>query len=285
MAEPQAGAGAGAEASPFERGTAVHLEGSVGTGHSFAARVETGWRAGRGPHGGYLAAMLLRALTQALGDSSRSVRSLTIHFLSAPEPGPVEIATSLERAGRSFSFLSARLQQGGRPMALALAAFSPAWHGPELSELTIPAVAPPAPGREPGTVIPAGRGGPEFAQYITLQPRFGGMPFADARQPMESGGWIGLVEERPLDALALAFFCDALIPAPFMRVDAPAPAPTIDITIHFRSALAPRPAGELVLARSRTRLIHEGFFEEDAEIWAADGTLLAQSRQLALLMG
>ena len=64
----------------------------------------------------------------------------------------------------------------------------------------------------------------------------------------------------------------------------PNPAPTIDITIHFRSALGPRPAGELVLARSRTRLVHEGFFEEDAEVWAADGTLLAHSRQLALLI-
>jgi hypothetical protein len=37
-----------------------------------------------------------------------------------------------------------------------------------------------------------------------------------------------------------------------------------------------------VLARSTSQLIHEGFFEEDALIWAADGVLLAQSRQLAL---
>ncbi len=85
---------------------------------------------------------------------------------------------------------------------------------------------------------------------------------------------------------ALAFFTDALIPAPFMRTRTFAPAPTIDITIHFRTALraASGRTRELVLARSRTRLVHEGFFEEDATIWASDGTLLAQSRQLALLM-
>jgi hypothetical protein len=39
-----------------------------------------------------------------------------------------------------------------------------------------------------------------------------------------------------------------------------------------------------VLARFASRTSHGGFFEEDGEIWAPDGTLLAQSRQLALLL-
>ena len=86
---------------------------------------------------------------------------------------------------------------------------------------------------------------------------------------------------------ALAFYADALIPAPFMGIDAPTAAPTIDLTIHFRVAL-PRTAEpdprELCFARVRAGLIHEGFFEEDSVIWAADGTVLAQSRQLAILM-
>jgi len=41
---------------------------------------------------------------------------------------------------------------------------------------------------------------------------------------------------------------------------------------------------ELCLARFRTRLAHEGFFDESGLIWAQDGTVLAQSRQLALLL-
>ena len=100
------------------------------------------------------------------------------------------------------------------------------------------------------------------------------------------GGWLGLAEERPVDALSLAFFTDALIPAPFMRLSEPNAAPTIDLTIHFRERLPhstePDPH-ELVLARVRGGVAHDGFFEEDTVIWAADGTVLAQSRQLALL--
>jgi acyl-CoA thioesterase len=41
---------------------------------------------------------------------------------------------------------------------------------------------------------------------------------------------------------------------------------------------------EPVLARFSSKTSHGGFFEEDGEIWAPDGTLLAQSRQLALLV-
>ena len=42
--------------------------------------------------------------------------------------------------------------------------------------------------------------------------------------------------------------------------------------------------GELCFARFRSGLIHEGFFEEDGVIWASDGTVLAQSRQLGIVL-
>ena len=32
---------------------------------------------------------------------------------------------------------------------------------------------------------------------------------------MEFAAWLGLAEARPIDAISLAFFADALIPAPF----------------------------------------------------------------------
>ncbi|MGA2452889.1 MAG: thioesterase family protein [Solirubrobacteraceae bacterium] len=269
----------------FDRDTAVWREGGSGSETVFGAEVSPDWRAGRGPHGGYLAAMLLRALMQSVADPARAPRSLTIHYARAPVPGPVRIRTVIEREGRSLSTLSARLEQDGKPAALVLAAFSVPWGGPEISDFGMPQVAPPDDTREPGTLIK--HGAPPFARHITLQPRLGGMPFSGAEQPMELGGWLGLAEPRPIDALSLAFFSDALIPAPFMRIPEPNAAPTIDLTVHFRVPM-PREANpdpnELCLVRVQGGLIRDGFFEEDTMTWAADGTVLAHSRQLALLI-
>jgi len=288
VAEAQAATGAGepgAESGPFERDTAVSLRGRADGGAVFDAAVADGWVAGRGPHGGYLAAMLLRAMQETVDDPRRAARSLTIHYARAPHPGPVEIDVRLERQGRSLSTLSTRMEQEGRTVALALSAFSVPWSGPELDDLPLPAVDGPEPGREAGSARRFGA--PRFTEHLVMQPRFGGMPLTGERRAMEVGAWIGLAEARPVDAPALAFFSDALIPSPFMAMGEPAAAPTIDLTVHFREPM-PRGANpdphELCYAQVSCKLVHDGFFEEDGVIWAADGTVLAQSRQLAIVM-
>jgi acyl-CoA thioesterase len=251
----------------------------------FAAEVSPEWRAGRGPHGGYLAAMLLRALIEAVADPLRVPRSLTIHYARAPQPGPVSIRTRIERQGRSLSTLSARMEQDGSLIALALSAFSVPWSAEEIAELPMPEVAPRDPERKSGTLL--FKGAPPFTRHLVLQPRIGAIPFTGSEEPMEIGGWLGLADARPIDALSLAFFSDALFSPPFIRLAEPATTPTIDLTIHFRTAM-PRVADpdpqELCFARFRSGLIHEGFFEEDGVIWAADGSVLAQSRQLGIVM-
>jgi acyl-CoA thioesterase len=275
----------GASPTKFDRDTAVWREADSGAETVFAAQIAPDWRAGRGPHGGYLAAMLLRALVDAVADADRAPRSLTIHYARAPEPGPVQISTVIERQGRSLSTLSARMHQREELIALALAAFSVPWGGPEFSEVQMPQVDPPDRSREGIKLIE--HGGPEFARHIVLQPRMEGRLFAGAEQPMEIRGWIGLAEPRPIDALSLAFFSDALVPAPYMRLGEPTAVPTVDLTVHFRTHM-PRAAQtdptELCLARVQTNSIHEGFFLEDGTIWATDGTLLAESRQLAIVI-
>jgi len=271
----------------FDRDTAVRRERAIGQEIVYSAEVSRDWRAGRGPHGGYLAAMLLRALLDTVADPERSPRSLTVHYPRAPEPGPVSIHTRVERQGRSLSTLSARMEQDGKLIALVLSAFSVAWSAPELSELKMPNVPGPDAAREAGTLEKLGA--PPFTRHLVMQPRIGGRPFAASAQPMEIGGWLGLAEPRPIDPLSLAFFSDALFPPPFVRLreDQRVVAPTIDLTIHFRARM-PRAAepdhDELCLARFRTRLVHEGFFDESGVIWAQDGSVLAQSRQLAILL-
>ncbi|MDQ3320116.1 MAG: thioesterase family protein, partial [Actinomycetota bacterium] len=122
---------------------------------------------------------------------------------------------------------------------------------------------------------------PPFLDLLVMQPRLGEAPFSGASHA-ETGGWLGLREERPIDAATVTILADAWYPAPWTRLRALAPAPTIDLTVHFR---APLPLGDaLLLGRFRTGLVRDGFFEEDGELWAPDGTLVAQSRQLGLLL-
>ncbi len=282
----------------FDRDTAVtrmpdeafdDTEGNSGTtGGSdarFSADIAPGWRAGRGPHGGYLAAMLLQALVATVDDPERTPRSLTIHYTRAPESGPIEILTTIERAGRSLSTLSARMQQGGKVIALALAAFSVPWRSPEADELPMPELPPPDDERRSTPKL--FNGAPEFTRHIVMQPRVGAVPFAGSGAPMRVGGWTGLPDPaRAVDAPALALFCDAWFPPSFIALDAPAISPTVDLTIHFRRSIDDcdcDPAA-LCLGVFDTRLLHDGLFEEDGVIWAPDGSVLAQSRQLGIIM-
>src|SRR5262249_55967763 len=238
---------------------------------SFAAEVSPFWRAGRGPHGGYLAALILRALIDAVADRSRAPRSLTIHYARAPVPGPVTIRVVHERRGRSLSTLSARMDQGGAVVALALAAFSVPWKAPEMADVAMPKVAAPDRDREttPGLLGGVAQGwAPQFLRQIVLQVRLGAsMPFAGAEGQMEVGAWFGVGDcTRPVDAISLALFSDALFSPPFVRLSQPATSPTVDLTIHFRAPPQAETPGGLCFGHFRSRLAPHGRFDEGGEI-------------------
>lgn len=243
----------------------------------WAAEIDAGWFAPMGPNGGYLASVVLRALTEAVADPERAPRSLTLHYLRPPAAGPAEVAVTVERTGRSLSTLSARLEQDGRLCVLALAAFSV-----DMASGVEYASAPPA--ATPFAALPplgAPDGTPAITHRLDVRPALGALPFSGA-DDAHTGGWLAFDTPRAVDALACATFVDAWWPAPFVRLNAPIAAPTIDLSIHFRARLPlPAPIGP-VLGRFTSRTSAQGFFEEDAELWSPDGVLLAQARQLAL---
>lgn len=264
----------------FDRDTRVR---PVGEG-LFEARLDEGWWIVRGPNGGYLAAVLLNAMAAAVADPVRMARSLTVHYLRPPQVGPVGIATVRERVGRSLTTVSARMVQEGRLQALALAAFSAPRETATLHQAVMPRV--PAPEevalRRSDTPIP-------IHERYEQRPALGGSPFDGVRTAEAlTGGWLRLAEPRPVDAPLLAAYADAWPPAVFSCRDLPMPVggvPTVDLTVHFR-ALPPAgtPPDEPVLVVFRSREVSDGFLEEDGEIWSRGGVLLAQSRQLAVLI-
>jgi acyl-CoA thioesterase len=266
--------------SRFDAETAVQ---SAGDG-AFTAAMDESWWVHRGPNGGYLAAVILRALSVAVDDPARSPRSLTVHYANPAGSGHVQIATRLERVGRSMTTCFARIEQDGRLIALALAAFSAPRDGIEFCDLVMPQV--PGPRHYVARTVPPES--PPIAHRWETRWAIGHPPVPGAPRGARAvaGGWIRLPEGHEVDAFVAAAITDAWIPPTFSRIEEPVFVPTVDLTIHFRAEL-PHPglaADAFVLAAFRTTVAAGGFLEEDGEVWAPDGTLLAQSRQLATVL-
>jgi acyl-CoA thioesterase len=243
---------------------------------TYLSTCDAGWSTQLGPNGGYLAAIVLRAMTAELDDPARHPRSLTCHYLRPATAGEVDVAVTVERSGRSVSTLTARLSQDGRVCIIAMAAFAIDLDGVVEYNASPPAVTEPdATARLPPVAqVP-------ITQHFDMRPALGGPLYAGADEAL-SGGWLRFEDDgAPLDAPALAMFSDAWWPSPLPRLTRPALLPTIDLTVHFRA----RPVGDgPVLAVFRSSTAAGGYFEEDGELWSRDGVLLAHSRQLALLV-
>jgi len=211
----------------------------------------------------------------------RAPRSLTVHFAAPAVAGAVEIKVREERRGRRLSTLSARLTQDGASMALALAALSEGREGPDFTDAAMPGVAPP----EAIAATPPRPHQPSFADHFDYRYALGGRVFHGGDRAY-SGGWMRLREPVPVDAAVIACLADAWMPALFTRVDFRAFAPTIDLTVHFRTELPLPELGpeDFVLGVFSTKRAESGFWEEDGELWTRDGRLVAQSRQLALVL-
>lgn len=244
----------------------------------YGAVVDRGWWIERGPNGGYLAAIVLRAILAEVDDPSRRPRSLTLHYLRPPVEGPCKVIVTTERAGRGLTTVSARLRQDERDCVLVLAALGVDRPGPSLDDQQAPDVA-----RPEDTPMPEASAGVDipYRHRFELRPAIGGAPFVRGPDAL-TGGWIRTVEGDPVDEVLVAALTDAWWPAVFSRLEVPVGVPTVDLTIHFRNP--PSGARAWSLVRFRTQVAAGGYLEEDGEVWSEDGHLLAQSRQLAVVI-
>ena len=238
------------------------------------------WIGMRGPHGGFLAAVLLRAMEAEVGPG-RAPRSLTVHFAAPPAVGPSQIEVAEERRGGRLSSVSARLSQAGAIMALALGALSAPREGPDITDAVMPEVPPP----EELEPTPPRPHQPSFADHFDYRYALGGRVFHGGDRAY-SGGWMRLRRPVPIDAAVVACLVDAWMPSLFTRIDFRAYAPTVGMTVYFRAALPAPEVGpeEFLLGVFSSKRAEGGFWEEDGELWTRDGRLLAQSRQLALVL-
>ncbi len=101
------------------------------------------------------------------------------------------------------------------------------------------------------------------------------------------GGWTRFREPRRFDDLAIVAISDSWFPGLMIKeLPHPMHAPTVDHTIHFTSSLplASVKDDDFILVEFTTGIAHDGYLIENGRIWSRDGTLMAESRQLAIIM-
>jgi acyl-CoA thioesterase len=260
----------------FDEDTAVHAS-APGV---YGCEVSSNHWVVSGPNGGYLAALLTRAGEEHLADRTRQLRSLTVHYLRPPKAGSAHIEVTTEQLGRSVAYLRLTMIQGEKTVLLATGAWATEREGFAFDSWTKPRVDAPESCSHLATVS----GTPELPIHQQWDVRSATGAVFGSGQPPDLSWWIRPPNHRALDAAMIVAITDALPPPIFVTEVGPMAIPTIDLTIHIRAELpmVKWEPGDWLLTRFSTRYASGGFLEEDGELWTAEGTLLAHSRQLAL---
>jgi hypothetical protein len=239
--------------------------------------VSARWNIGDKPNGGYLLALAVRAMAEMV--QHPHPLSITGHFLRPGEVGPAEIETDVARVGRTLSTVSAQFVQGGKERLRTIATFGDLNKtvGPTNVTATPPVIAPyeQCLDRRDSPTIPK----LAIADMVDIH--------LDTSRTYAKGdeltvtAWMSLSDGRPFDVWVLPVLLDAGPPTVHGMLAEPTWVPTVELTCHIRALPAP---GGRMRAVFRSRNVRQGLFEEDSELWDTNNCLVAQGRQLAMVL-
>jgi acyl-CoA thioesterase len=261
-------------ASVFDTDTTVR---PVGAGE-YAAELSPRWNSAPAlPNGGYQLALCTRAMADAVpGYPDPLVVAAT--FLRPASPGPATIAVETVRAGRTVATAEARLNQNGKEVVRAVATFGDlaAATGPTLERGEPPTLPPPH--ECTGFTEAAAAFGAAIAEQVEYRvPELPGWLRGEPSGRTEASFWMRFTDGRDADTLSLVALVDAA--APVVADAGHLGSSTIQLTVHVRR----RPAPGWLACHAVTRHLIDGYHEEDFEIWDAEGRLVAQGRQFAVV--
>ncbi|SED65984.1 MULTISPECIES: thioesterase family protein [Streptomyces] len=265
--------------SEFDRDTAV-LRREEGV---YDLELSAGWTILGAVNGGYLLAVLGRALGDALPHPDPF--TISAHYLTASRPGKAVVRTQTVRTGRTLSTGQASLfqydEEGNEVERIrVLASYGDLAGLPD--DVRTTATPPPIPpleecfGPEDGPDPLQGGSAIAGRLMLRLDPATLGWALGRPSGRGEMRAWFGLADGRDADPLSLLLAVDALPPTAF-EMGLAGWVPTVELTVHVRHRPAPGPLRVSIT----TRNLAGGFLEEDAEVWDSADRLVAQSRQLA----
>ncbi len=234
-----------------------------------------------GPFGGYVAALIMRAVMvdpRRLGPPVAQ----TVNYCGAMSKGAFEIAISLDRGGKATQHWSVRLTQGDLVMATATIVCANRRETFAHTAVAMPAVPPPEAVPSPPAI---GRL-PWLAAYdfrfIEGGPAFGAKPLAEGElgKP-QTKLWLSDTPPRPLDFVSLAALSDCFILRLIQMRRTMVPMSTVSMTTYFHATeteVAAHGSAPL-LGIADAKRFNANFHDQSMELWGPGGQLLASGVQ------
>jgi hypothetical protein len=254
----------------FDQDTIITQDESL----SFSGQITENWSINGVPDGGYLMAILAKAMMHQ--SEMRSTPIITANYLSRCEPGEAKILIERISASKQFERFQAQLHQNSKEKIRAFGTFASEDIDCTLEtyEMSEPRVA----------VLEKCVPVPELPNYtlfgqvdIRLDPICTGWMSGKLSDHSEMRGWIKFKNDRPFDILSILLVADSFPPAVLSSQGMVAWVPTIEFSVNIRNI----PTTQWLKCIFRTRFITCGLLEEDGEIWDEAGRLVAISRQIA----
>jgi acyl-CoA thioesterase len=250
----------------------------------YTARTHPAYANAVGPFGGVTAALLLNAALkhpQALGEPI----SQTVHFAAPITDEPLQIDANPVRTNRSTQHWIVQAFQHGLLVAMCTAVFAVRRDTWSAVDARFPGNLPP-----PDQLSPLQWSKqPPFTHCYDLRYISGMVSLDQAmrdgpqEQPhAESSLWVRDEPPRALDFASLASLCDVFFPRVFVRRQRWTPIGTVTMTSYFHadSQTLAQIGSAHVLGCARAQVYQNGFFDQSAELWSADGKLLATTHQM-----
>jgi len=241
---------------------------------SFSGHITENWSINGVPDGGYLMAILAKAMMHHC--EMRSTPIITANYLSRCEPGEARILIERMAASKQFERFQANLHQNGKEKIRAFGTFASenidcVLESYEVSEPRVTEL-------EKCVPVPELPNFTLFSQVdMRLDPICTGWFSGELSDNSEIMGWIKFKNDRPFDILSILLVADSFPPAVLTSQGMVAWVPTIEFSVNIRNL----PTTQWLKCIFRTRFITCGLLEEDGEIWDETGRLIAISRQIA----
>lgn len=250
----------------------------------FDGNLDENWAIGPKIHGGVMIALCAKTAREAYagagaGSGTAHPVAVSANFLSAPDPGPVRLVTTIRKKGRRIGLVDVELTQGGRSCVHAVVTLGDPEHDVEPLFSNNPVIG--VMGLEPpADVMAIGPGHPaaginNLARGCDIRPLVV-ESFAEGQAPAFQV-WVR-PKEGPVDELFALMCGDISLPVPY-AVGRRGWAPTVQLTAYLRGL----PADGWLRVLCTTTQIGEDWFDEDHTVIDSSGRIIVQTRQLALV--